>query len=49
MFEQIVECDRQRLCEYLERWAPDQREEVRSMLGAFARELIAELPVEGPA
>jgi len=48
-FERIVDCYRQRLCEYLERWAPEQREEVRAMLGRLARELIAELPVERPA
>jgi DNA-binding MarR family transcriptional regulator len=45
LFERIVRGYRERLALYLERWAPGEREEVRSMLNAMARELVAELPV----
>lgn len=44
MFERIVTGYRQRLAEYLERWAPEDRDEVRNMLGRLARELITSLP-----
>ena len=36
---------RERLALYLERWSPGERDEVRSMLNAMARELVSELPV----
>jgi EmrB/QacA subfamily drug resistance transporter len=47
LFERIVRRYRERLAEYLERWAPEEREEVRAMLGRLAAELLAELPVAG--
>lgn len=46
LFERIVQRYRERLAEYLERWAPERREDVRAMLGRLARELLTEFPVE---
>ena len=46
VLERIVRRYRERLAEYLERWAPEEREEVRAMLGRLAAELLAELPVD---
>jgi hypothetical protein len=38
---------RQRLAELLDGWAPEDHDEVRAMLDAFAREFVAEPPVAG--
>jgi EmrB/QacA subfamily drug resistance transporter len=46
LFDGMVRRYRERLTEYLERWAPEDREEVRAMLNRLASELLAELPVE---
>jgi hypothetical protein len=43
-FEQIVAGYRARLAQILERWSPEDHEEVRAMLNGLARELVAELP-----
>jgi EmrB/QacA subfamily drug resistance transporter len=43
-FEQVVAGYRSRLATILERWSPEDHEEVRSMLNGLARELVSELP-----
>jgi hypothetical protein len=43
-FQRIVAARRARLAQLLERWAPEQHAEVKSMLDGLARALIAELP-----
>jgi EmrB/QacA subfamily drug resistance transporter len=50
IFEQIVAGYRARLSQILERWSPEDHEEVRALLNGLARELVAELPANpGPA
>lgn len=44
-FQQMVAGYRSRLAQVLERWSPESHAEVRSLLTAFARDLVAELPV----
>jgi DNA-binding MarR family transcriptional regulator len=44
IFEQIVAGYRARLAQILERWSPEDHEEVRALLNGLARELVAELP-----
>jgi EmrB/QacA subfamily drug resistance transporter len=43
-FEQIVAGYRARLAQFLDRWSPEDHEEVRTMLNGLARDLVAELP-----
>jgi DNA-binding MarR family transcriptional regulator len=49
MFDRIVSRYRERLAEYLERWKPEERDEVRAMLGRLARDLLAQPPIDPPA
>jgi EmrB/QacA subfamily drug resistance transporter len=46
MFERVVRRYRERLAEYLRRWAREDREDVRAMLARLASELLAQLPAE---
>ena len=46
IFEFIVEGFRQRLARFVERWCSEDHAEVRTMLDAFARDLVNELPRE---
>ena len=48
IFEQLVAGYRARLAQMLERWAPEEHEEVQAMLNGFARELVAEPPASTP-
>lgn len=43
-FERIIASYRDRLAQILERWSPDEHEDVRAMLNSLARDLVAELP-----
>lgn len=45
-FELIVEGYRQRLARFIEQWSCEEHSEVRTMLEAFARDLVDELPRE---
>lgn len=47
-FERIAASYLQQLAEYVERWAPEDREEVSNLLHRLARDLIADLPVRQP-
>lgn len=44
LFDRIARRYRERLADYLERWSPELREDVRAMLSRVARELLAEFP-----
>ncbi|AMK23148.1 MULTISPECIES: MFS transporter [Sphingomonadaceae] len=44
IFENIIAGYRAWLAHILERWSPEEHEEVRTMLNGLARELVAELP-----
>jgi EmrB/QacA subfamily drug resistance transporter len=46
MFDRIVRRYRERLAEYLERWSPEDRDDVRAMLGRLASDLLAQFPAE---
>jgi hypothetical protein len=46
MFDRIVARYRERLGEYLARWAPEEQDEVRAMLRRLADELLSEFPAE---
>jgi EmrB/QacA subfamily drug resistance transporter len=45
-FERLADGYRARLARYVERWAPEQRDEVAALLATLSRTLIGELPVE---
>ncbi len=45
-FERIIEGYRQRLSRFAQHWSPDEHGDVRTMLEAFARDLVDELPRE---
>jgi hypothetical protein len=45
VYGRVLAMRRQRLAELLDGWAPEDHDEVRAMLDAFAREFVAEPPV----
>jgi len=46
IFGKLVVGYRKRLAAYVERWHPEQRTDVRALLGRLARELVSEPPIE---
>lgn len=42
--DEVVAAYRERLSGYLAKWDPDDRDEVRELVGRFIRDLVAELP-----
>ena len=45
VYGRVLAMRRRRLAELLDGWAPEDHDEVRAMLDAFAREFVAEPPV----
>jgi hypothetical protein len=45
VLDRLVAARRERLCEHLEGWSPDEHEELARTLNRLARDLVGEAPV----
>jgi DNA-binding MarR family transcriptional regulator len=45
ILDRLVAARRERLCEHLEGWSPDQHEELARTLNRLARDLVGDAPV----